>query len=217
MIVDRLLIGGIFIGTLSMTAPVARASVIFNNFGAGLSYDTTGGNPIGNAFDGNNYAEGDTFSPAISARLSSLSLALSCAVGCPASENFTVALTTDGGDQPGSVLESFLFSGMVLNALGNKNTPVVATSVLKPLLTAGTRYWISASSSLSYSLTWNWNSTGDSADQAISTDGGVTWFSPSGLTPGAFQVVVVPEPGAGLTIGGGLLMLVLRKRLRVLR
>ena len=194
------------------TPKVASAGVIFTNFGAGQSYDTGTGNPIGNAFDGNNYAEGDTFvSPATEA-LVSVSLALSCFVSCPASANFTVALTADGGDQPGAVIESFAFTGTVLNAIGNNNTPVLATSILHPLLTAGTQYWITVTSSLADSIDWNLNSTGDTADEALSFDGGASWFSPSGLTPGAFEVDSVPEPATFLPIGAGLLGLILRKR-----
>jgi hypothetical protein len=197
---------------LSLAAPaIAPASVIFTNFGAGHSYDTTGGNPIGNAFDGSNYAEGDTFTPAASATFGSVQVALSCSFGCPAAENFTIAVSSDAGGGPGALIESFNFPATTLGPLGTNNVPVTAASILKPLLTAGTPYWITVTSSLSYSIAWNWNLTGDTADQAISIDGGSSWFSPSGLTPGAFEVnsattSPVPEPNAGLMISGGLLI-----------
>ena len=35
---------------------VAEAGTIFTNFGPALSYDINSGNPVGNAFDGNDYA-----------------------------------------------------------------------------------------------------------------------------------------------------------------
>lgn len=206
------------IWTLALAAPaIAPASVIFTNFGAGQTYDTTVGNPIGNAFDGNNYAEGDTFAPVTNAIFGSVQVALSCTFGCPAAENFTFALNSDAGGQPGVVIESFHFPATMLGPLGTNNVPVTATSILKPLLTAGTPYWITVTSSISFSIAWNSNSTGDAADQAISIDGGASWFSPSGLTPGAFEVdsAAVPEPGAGLLISGGLFVGLACRRARL--
>jgi len=59
------------------------------------------------------------------------------------------------------------------------------------------------------SIGWNLNSTGDASDQAISADGGTTWFSPSSLTPGAYEVngatttSITPEPSSlGLMFTG---------------
>ena len=48
---------------------------------------------------------------------------------------------------------------------------------------------------------------GDASSQAISTDGGTTWFSPSGLTPGAYAVfgtaAAVPEPSTLVLLSSG--------------
>jgi len=203
----------------------APASVIYSNFGAGQTYYTTGGNAVGNGLDfsGSNYAEGESFTPGANANFGSVTVALSCSTACPASDNFTISLDSDSGDSPGATIESFIFTAKTLNSLGLSNTPIVATSVLKPLLTSGTQYWITVTSSIAYAITWNWNNTGDVNDQAISADGGASWFSPSGLTPGAFEVdspTVVggtPEPGSGLLISGGLLLGGLYKRLAALR
>jgi hypothetical protein len=197
---------------VTIAAPgVASASVIFTNFGAGHSYDTTSGNSIGNAFDSNNYAEAVSFMPTAAANFGSVSLALSCFFVCP--DNYTVDLTADGGAQPGAVIEGFMLSGAALGPVGNNNPLVVANSVLHPLLTAGTAYWVIVSSSLNDSITWNFNSTGDTSPEAISTDGGATWFSPSGFTPGALEVAPTPEPSAILLFGCGMLVLAVRKRL----
>lgn len=209
----------LFISALLLAVPsVAPAAVVFTNFGPGLTYDTTGGNAVGNAFDGNNYGEADTFTLGASANLASLKVALSCSVGCPVAANFTIALTGDAGDQPGAIIESFSFPATTLGILGGNNAPVTANSVLHPLMTAGTQYWVTVTSSLAYSIAWNWNSINDTTDQALSTDGGGTWFAPSGLTPAAFEVdstasTTVPEPGAGLLLSGGLLACVLCKHL----
>lgn len=208
--------------TLLFAAPaVSRADIVFTNFGAGFSYNTGLGNPVGNAFDGNNYAQGDTFTPTTSADLSSLDIALSCAFagGCP--DAFTVSLTGDSGNQPAAApLESFAVLGTSLGLEGVNNPPVVLNSVLQPSLKAGTQYWVTVSADLNDSIAWNLNSTGDTSAEALSTDGGATWFSPSGLTPGAYQVngaAPVPEPGARVLLGAVLLLLALGNRGALLR
>jgi hypothetical protein len=201
--------------SLALALPaVAPASVIFTNFGSGMSYNTTGGNAVGNAFDGNNYGEGETFTPSATATLGSIEVELSCAVSCPASDNFTIALRSDSGGSPGGVIEGFVFTNTTLNSLGLNNTPITAASVAMPTLTAGTAYWVTVMSSINDAIAWNWNSTGDSANQAISPDGGANWFAPSGLTPGAFQVnsaagTATPEPTTLMLIGGSLSLLCL--------
>jgi hypothetical protein len=169
----------------------------FTNFGPGSSYNTTVGNPVGNAFDGNNYAEGDTFTPLVSESFSSLRIALSCASVC--TDNFDVSLTRSTSGAPGAVLENFVVSAASLGVLGANNVPLVLNAVNGPMLAAGTQYWITVSSDLNNSIAWNLNSSGDMSAEAISLNGGLSWLSPSGLTPGAFEVqgvgvVGVPEP-----------------------
>jgi hypothetical protein len=192
----------------------AAATVVFTNFGAGLSYDTSRGNPVGNAFDGNTYAEASTFTSANPFVFDSLLIALSC-TACPAADPFTVALSSDKSDQPGAAIESFAVLGASLGALGARNAPLVFNSLLHPMLSAGTRYWITVIADAHDSVAWNLNSTGDAADQAVSVDGGATWFSPSGNTPGAFEVLsAVPEPGTVALAGAGLAWLLVRRRHR---
>ena len=183
---------------------VSRADVVFSNFGAGSSYNTTGGNFIGNGLDGSgsNYAEGDTFTPTTTATFTSLEIALSNFFGPTNTDRLAVSLDANSGDAPGATLESFIVAPGTLGTLGNNNAPIVLNSVLMPVLTAGTQYWVTVSDQAGVdSNVWNWNSTGDTSDEAISTDGGATWFSPSGLTPGAYQVngvqsTTTPEPSA---------------------
>ena len=210
---------GILIGILGIFLPAsAPASAIFSNFGLGPTYDTSTGNPVGNAFDGNTYAEGGTFVPTTNVNFGSVLVALSCIFGCPAADNFTVALSADAGNQPGAAIESFNFTGKVLGSLGTNNVPVQATSITKPLLTAGTRYWITVAATNAYSIDWNLNSTSDPASEAISTDGGSTWFAPSGNTPGAFEVdsaagIASPEPSSGILLGGTTLLALRRRKI----
>lgn len=185
------------------------AAPVFSNLGPGSSYDITQGNGVGNDFVGDTLAEGVSFIPKTNAIFGSFSLALSCgSFSCPAPETFTAALMTDNSDAPGSALESFLFTNVVLGGLNNNNSLISATSLLNPSLIAGTRYWITVSSSASFSIAWNLNSTASSGDQSQSTDGGKTWFT-GGLTPSAFQVdspsTATPEPSTTLLLSSALL------------
>lgn len=203
---------------LAGVAPsVVGAATIFDNFGPGQTYDINSGNPVGNAFDGNRYAEANTFTAPVSASLQSLQIALSCAFACP--DPFSVYLTADAGDQPGLILENFSLAGGALGPIGVYNSPLVLSSLLLPHLAAGTRYWVAVSAPLTDSIAWNLNNSGDGSDQAISSNNGATWFSPSGNTPGALRVDAVsravPEPGSlGLLIGGGLLLSLFRRQHR---
>jgi hypothetical protein len=195
--------------TLLLATPtVAPATPIFSNFGAGFSYDTTTGNPVGNGLDGTgfNYAQGDTFEPTANATLGSIVIALSNVVISEV-DPITVALMQDNGDQPGAALESFVIPAGTLGNLGNNNPPVVENSVLHLPLLVGTQYWITVSVPFSSSIAWNLNTTGDTADHALSIDGGATWFSPSGNTPGAFAVNPVPEPSTLGPLASGVLAL----------
>src|SRR5581483_7240025 len=87
--------------SLSSAATIAA----FTNFGPGMSYNTSGGNAVGNAFDGNIYAEADTFQSDATGPLSTVQIALSCEFACPSS--FTISLTQNASGHPGAILESF--------------------------------------------------------------------------------------------------------------
>jgi hypothetical protein len=195
---------GIWICLVAAPARSPAATMIYSNFGTG-SYNISQGNPVGNAFDGNDYAEGDTFVLSGDAIFDSLRIALSCFGSC--TDPFLVTLTRDAGNQPGPALETFTIPSGALGTMGTSNPPLVLNSVVGPALSSGTRYWITVRAGLNDSIDWNLNSSGDAAAEAISSDAGATWFSPSGNTPGAFEVRgIVAEPGGlGFMLSAGLL------------
>jgi hypothetical protein len=190
------------------------ATVVFSNLGAGSSYNTSQGNPIGNAFDGSDYAEGGTFILTGDAIFNSVRIALSCFASC--TDPVLVTLTRDGGNQPGTALETFTVPPAALGTLGANNPPLILNSLANLTLIGRTRYWLTVQADLNDSISWNLNSTEDSAPEAISVDNGATWFSPSGNTPGAFEIIgTIPEPGSlGLVLSSALLVCLLRKRAR---
>jgi hypothetical protein len=203
--------------TLMFVVPAAsHAAIVYTNFGLRATYNITAGNIVGNDGAGDQLAQGDTFTPASTATLTSVEIALSCfGTGlCPTA--LTVSLDSDAGDQPGATLESFTVAGTSLGLLGVNNAPIVLTSVLQPTLVAGTQYWLAVIAPLTDNVVWNWNSTGDVSDQAESLDGGATWFSPSGQTPGAYEIdgtSAVPEPGALLLLATGGALIALKRKL----
>jgi hypothetical protein len=213
---------------LFAAVPAARAGIVYSNFGAGFSYNTSEGNFIGNGLDGSgsNYAEADTFTASAAYTVTSLEIALSNYSGTNTDE-LQVSLSADSGSgSPGAVLASFDVLPGTLGMFGGSNAPLTFTAPAGITLAAGGQYWVSVADigGGSDSNVWNWNSTGDSSPQAISTDGGTTWFSPSGLPAGAYQVdgIVassVPEPSSLqlLLAGGGMGLLGDRWRRRKLR
>jgi hypothetical protein len=191
---------------------VAHADTIsiFSNLGPGSSYNTMLGNPVGDGLDGSgfNYAQGDTFLASQTATVDLVAIALSCAV-CPAGGSITLNLTQDVAGHPEAVLESFSILGSNLGTLGTNNPLIVVSSLLHPSLSAGTRYWVTVSGLPTSAIAWNWNNTGDVSAEAISVDGGASWFSPSGITPGAYAVngTPIPEPSALWLLTTGVLSL----------
>jgi len=198
--------------------PVARASaILFSNFGPGLSYDTSTGNPVGNDLAGFDEWQGESFKPVTTATLSSIEIALS-AVAFSSLSPVTVALWSDVGNRPGAILERFANPVGAIGPLGSNNPALVLNSSLFPVLSVGSQYWVTAASPLTSSYSWNFNTTGELADHAISIDTGATWFTAPGgfYTPGAFQVDgnPVPEPGT-LTLIASVGLLFIRFFIRV--
>jgi hypothetical protein len=100
---------------------------------------------------------------------------------------------SDAGGVPGGVLESFTIGANSLEVFGNNNAPIVLTSLLNPVLSAGILYWLTVIGPAQDNIAWNLNNTSDTSLTVTSINGGATWL-PLGLTPGAFQVDGVQAP-----------------------
>jgi hypothetical protein len=210
-----LTLSALFSLVLLATAAAHADPVLFTNFGAGLTYDTSNANIIGNDFAGDNAGTAIQFTVSSSGALSSLDLGLSCfGPGfCP--DAYTVALRSDASGAPGTVIESFTGQGSDLGNLGDSNPAIVFTSVLDPMLNVSTDYWVTVTTDTNDTMGWNFNSIGNTNTTAQSNDGGATYFAPSEQTPGALQVNgaspvvsgVTPEPSSFALLTTGLFAL----------
>jgi hypothetical protein len=134
-----------------------------------------------------------------------------------------VNLTTDIAGRPGTVLESF--ATMSEDAFPPSSL-VTFTSVLQPILTAGSSYWLVVYAPVTTDGVWNYNSTNDLASRLDdpnfllnnSTGGPDGPWTPTDGPRTAFQVdgiaVAVPEPGSLTLVGIAAACITARSRRR---
>lgn len=198
---------------LCMGAIDAQSATLYSNLGTGSSYDTSNALTVGDGYlnQSTNFIQASSFVEGITANLGSISIALSDLYGAASNDPLSVELVTDNSGNPGStVLESFSIAAATLGNFGANNALVQLTSILNPLLVAGTQYWVEViSSGLANGdvVTWNYNNTGVLND-SLSTDGGASWQS--GNTSGAFALTSasstpIPEPGSIALFVAGIL------------
>jgi hypothetical protein len=177
---------------LAVLAFPAEADIIFSNFGPGQTYEGTS-----YTVQTSVYVAAPFVPAGHDYTLSQIDLPLGRSGGL---DSLTVELTADSSDSPGTILESWVLSG--LGPFPNTDPPLSASSVLHPLLHQNTRYWLVAlATDPSTIAAWNLNVTVDRGTVAFSYDGGGSWVltPPSAEVP-AFDVVgsavtAIPEPG----------------------
>jgi hypothetical protein len=123
---------GCFIAVTAMAQTVTISSTFYSNgtfnpsIGWGIVYPAQMAYPF-------------TVSGTVSYAFASASLGLSEGIGT--ANSLTISLAADAGGIPGSLLETFTVNG-ALQAFPNDTAPVTVTSVLQPLLKAGSVYWL---------------------------------------------------------------------------
>jgi hypothetical protein len=118
----------------------SHAAVIFSTLGPGDTYNTSVGYAIG--VSPYEYEQGNSFAFSVAAPyyLDTIELAVGHVSG---TNEIDVWLMSDAAGEPGAIIEAFNFTN--LGAFGDNNPLLVGTSVLRPVLTPGTDYWLIAS------------------------------------------------------------------------
>jgi len=178
---------------------------IFSTLGTGDSYTTSAGYTIGvspNFYDqGNQFVIGGTQSYF----LDTIEVAIGL-VSVSGTNEVDFWLMSDAGDEPGTIIESFNFVGQ-MGSFGLYNPLLVGTSVLNPVLTPGTKYWLIASAP--QPDTWAaWNISDPTVLGVRAYREGETgpWtiYSDTGMAAFRINGNVIPAPGAVVLAGIGM-------------
>jgi len=172
---------------VALAAGPMSADVVFNSFGPGNTYLTTGGWVVaGSAVSGTGgvKAAAMLFVPTADYYFHSLELVLA---GYSGPNIVKIALMADGGNVPGLELESWTLT----NAMGGTSGALVhVNSTSNPLLSNNTNYWVAAFPVDNYTYAkWLPNPTGMVSTLALGDEGDWTLLC---RAPGVFRVVGHP-------------------------
>ena len=196
---------------LLMAVPVHAATILFSNLvqpgnqygpdGVGIGHTPA----LQNAGDYLLY--GVPFTPSTSADLTMIEAPLGVVSGQNQIQAF---LMSDSGGAPGSIIESFVVSGLPV-APGPFPLTTINSS-LDPLLVAGQEYWFVATGGPNTFATWSLNLfQGDpnegGASQVVTGGIAQSWTIGSGSRTGALEVFgnAVPEPSYTALVGCAIL------------
>jgi hypothetical protein len=191
------------VSVLGLAASRVEASiVVYSDFGPGQTYGSSLNDAAGStSFIGEQIGYADPFTPTSTVTFASVVLPLSSVSG---TKSLIVSLRPSVSGQPGSPLESFTVTGLPSFPT---STVYTLNSLLNPVLTAGSTYWIAIFPGGSNTVAgWNFDSVGVNGG-AANVNGSATWTHNPDNTSSAFEVlgnaVPTPEP-ASLSMLAGL-------------
>jgi hypothetical protein len=192
-------------------------SVIFNDFGAGHSYNSAQGLTVAGTQSMPGFVEwGEAFTPNGRFNLTQITMGLGWLAGV---NGVTVSLEANNFGAPGKTLASWSFLGLPQFATTNAAVQTM-TFAQGIVLQSGLTYWlVAAPLGTNTQAAWNLNSTGVTGPGAVKF--GSVWLTAS-VPSGAFEVLgnsIVPEPPVWSLFSVGLLGLLgaIRKRKTALR
>lgn len=204
-----------------LLAPAVHAITIYSNFGPGYTYNINAAYPVTGiaAPDYDKFDIALDFIPTGTYGLDSITVAMCIGNQSVSVNEVALSICSDAGGQPGAVLESWTIPVPIEYGFGFiYNPPLSANSVLNPLLTSGTRYWLLAEAATDESvLEWNLSSPTDVGSLSFRMNGGA-WTTYE-TERSAFQVngSDIPEPTTLALLGCGILVLLFFSRRRAIR
>ena len=199
--------------SLATVQAASAEPVLFSTLAAGDTYNTnfifTIGGPV------QPIRQAQLFTPTAEGRVNTLELGLVLFSGA---DRVVAELLTNVDNQPGSVIESFLFTGLPLERGSGQSALLSAGSVLSPLLTTETSYWLRVGpGDLSTTAGWNASSFRVLVPHWLAIGSDVQPVQPNQLA--AFRLTgetgnPIPEPGTMLLVGSALGIAALRRRTR---
>ena len=183
------------------------ASTIYSTFGPGQTYDSSNYLITGSGSTGY-YGIAAPFQPSATGNFLNIDLALGYLGSGTDSAN--IILASDNAGLPGTAIETIAISGV-----SGAGSVFTYNSVLNPLLSSGTKYWIELmpTSPANTGILWHLNSIGAVGVAEAQSYGG-NWFyqSTGGFNPPAFDInstasSATPEPSTLFSMLGGTLVL----------
>jgi hypothetical protein len=137
---------------LLLHTPVFGSSLSFTSYGPGDTYNLGAGYLVGGFMSS---VSGNMFTAGFTGNLAELDLA----IGTNNAGSFVnIQIAADNGGLPGVVLESFTAS--VTNLVWSPGAYVSVVSTVHPLLSAGTSYWVLATTTTNNTDAWYWSNNG---------------------------------------------------------
>jgi len=186
---------------LLLLAVPCHAGPIFSTLGPGDTYELSGWWGIISFPYDLDTANQFSFAGSTKYCLDTIELAVGFNTG---TNELGVWLMSDAAGEPGTIIEAFNFVD-AMGPTGQNNPLLVGNSVLNPVLSPGTDYWLVASTpNIDTNAGWNFSSPAVPGTIAQRNSMMGTWSVFPNDTLGAFRVSGTPVPVPGVFVLGGM-------------